>query len=257
MPDQSARPWIGKLEAEIARELGQTVTIAAGGPEPESGRSLGDVLEVPGARLDLAVDAEDAAGLLVEGKVIEAGQADSETVRELWSGILTSVAARLGGRRVEGAPESASPGASCTLRLGAATMRMALRVEGFGSDAGVEKSNAVVDSEGRETAPRREAGQPGPANPQPPAGNYDLLLEVELEASVRFGSREMELKELLELGPGDVVELDRHVSDPVDLIVGDKIVAHGEVVLVNGNFGLRVTEVAEPVRRLESIRCLM
>jgi flagellar motor switch protein FliN/FliY len=88
------------------------------------------------------------------------------------------------------------------------------------------------------------------------AGNFDLLFEVELDASVRFGSREMELKELLELGPGDVVELDRHVADPVDLIVGDRIVARGEVVLVNGNFGLRVTEVAEPVRRLESIRCL-
>jgi flagellar motor switch protein FliN len=89
-----------------------------------------------------------------------------------------------------------------------------------------------------------------------PSGNFDLLLEVELDAAVRFGSRELELKELLELGPGDVVELDRQVADPVDLIVGDRIVARGEVVLVNGNFGLRVTEVAEPVRRLESIRCL-
>ena len=57
-------------------------------------------------------------------------------------------------------------------------------------------------------------------------------------------------------GPGDVVELDRHVADPVDLIVGDKIVARGEVVLVNGNFGLRVTEVAAPRKRLESVRCL-
>ena len=61
-----------------------------------------------------------------------------------------------------------------------------------------------------------------------------------------FGCREMPLGEILELGPGDVVQLDRHVSDPVDLIVGDKIVARGEVVLVNGNFGLRVTEVAAP-----------
>jgi flagellar motor switch protein FliN/FliY len=52
------------------------------------------------------------------------------------------------------------------------------------------------------------------------------------------------------------VELDRHVTDPVDLIVGDKIVARGEVVLVNGSFGLRVTEVAAPQMRLESIRCL-
>ena len=84
----------------------------------------------------------------------------------------------------------------------------------------------------------------------------ELLLDVELEASLRFGSREMPLGEILDLGPGDVVQLDRHVADPVDLIVGDKIVARGEVVLVNGNFGLRVTEVAEPKKRLESIRCL-
>jgi flagellar motor switch protein FliN/FliY len=84
----------------------------------------------------------------------------------------------------------------------------------------------------------------------------ELLLDVELEATVRFGCREMPLGEILDLGPGDVVQLDRHVADPVDLIVGDKIVARGEVVLVNGNFGLRVTEVAAPRKRLESIRCL-
>jgi flagellar motor switch protein FliN len=84
----------------------------------------------------------------------------------------------------------------------------------------------------------------------------ELLLDVELEASLRFGSREMPLGEILDLGPGDVVELDRHVSDPVDLIVGDKIVARGEVVVINGNFSLRVTEVAAPRKRLESIRCL-
>ncbi len=84
----------------------------------------------------------------------------------------------------------------------------------------------------------------------------ELLLDVELDASLRFGCREMPLGEILDLGPGDVVQLDRHISDPVDLIVGDKIVARGEVVLVNGNFGLRITEVAAPRKRLESIRCL-
>ena len=88
------------------------------------------------------------------------------------------------------------------------------------------------------------------------SSGVELLLDVELEAALRFGCRELPLGEILELGPGDVVELDRHVTDPVDLIVGDKIVARGEVVLVNGNFGLRVTEVAAPQKRLESIRCL-
>jgi flagellar motor switch protein FliN len=92
--------------------------------------------------------------------------------------------------------------------------------------------------------------------PSMPRAGIELLLDVELEAALRFGCREMPLGQMLDLGPGDVVQLDRHVSDPVDLIVGDKIVARGEVVLVNGNFGLRVTEVAAPKRRLESIRCL-
>jgi flagellar motor switch protein FliN len=84
----------------------------------------------------------------------------------------------------------------------------------------------------------------------------ELFLDVELEAALRFGCREMPLGEILKLGPGDVVELDRHINDPVDLVIGDKIVARGEVVLMNGNFGLRVSEVASPQRRLESIRCL-
>ena len=102
--------------------------------------------------------------------------------------------------------------------------------------------------------PAPSAAVPAPAAPM--NAGLELLLDIELEASLRFGCREMPLGEILELGPGDVVQLDRHVADAVDLIVGDKIVARGEVVLVNGNFGLRVTEVAAPRKRLESIRCL-
>ena len=105
-----------------------------------------------------------------------------------------------------------------------------------------------------DTAAYTAASPPPPAAALPPG--LELLLDVELEASLRFGAREMPLGEILDLGPGDVVELDRHVADPVDLIVGDKIVARGEVVLVSGNFGLRVTEVAAPRKRLESVRCL-
>ena len=87
-------------------------------------------------------------------------------------------------------------------------------------------------------------------------GQLERLLDIEVDVSLRFGSRELVIRELLATGPGDVLELDRTISDPVDLVVGDKIVARGEVVLVNGNFGLRVTEVAEPRKCLESVRCL-
>ena len=89
-----------------------------------------------------------------------------------------------------------------------------------------------------------------------PGFGLGLLYDIELEATLQFGSRELQLREVLELGPGDVVELDRHVSEPVDLVVGDRIVARGEVVVSSGNFALRITEVATPQLRLESIRCL-
>ena len=95
-----------------------------------------------------------------------------------------------------------------------------------------------------------------PKEPAPVDNGLGLLCDVELDATLQFGSREMLLREVLELGPGDVIELDRHISDPVDLVVGDRIVARGEVVVANGNFALRVTEVATPQFRLESIRCL-
>ena len=231
--------WTGKLEAEISRELGQEVALAQGGDLPGPSGSFADSLEIPGARLVLSADAGDAAAFLVEARVIEAGQLDMAMVRELWSGILASVASRLGGK-ASPQPGPDPSGAPCVLRLGSARVRLSLAVA---AAAGAKEEGRVAQP----PAPRSRESEP--------AGNFDLLLEVELDASVRFGSRELELKELLELGPGDVVELDRQVADPVDLIVGDRIIARGEVVLVNGNFGLRVTEVAEPVRRLESIRC--
>ena len=96
--------------------------------------------------------------------------------------------------------------------------------------------------------------EPGAENPTVSA--RDLLMEIELDATLQFGSRELALKDVLALGLGDVLELNRHVNEPVDLVVGDRIVARGEVVIVEGNFALLVSEVAEPQLRLQTIRCL-
>lgn len=90
-----------------------------------------------------------------------------------------------------------------------------------------------------------------------PTNPMEMLLDIELDAALQFGSRDIQLREVLDLGPGDVVELDRHITDPVDLVVGDRIVARGEVVVMNGYFALQVTEVATPQLRLESIRCML
>jgi flagellar motor switch protein FliN/FliY len=75
----------------------------------------------------------------------------------------------------------------------------------------------------------------------------ELLMDVELAMTLRFGGRRLSLREILEFCPGTVVELDRQVDEPVDLLLHGKLVARGEVVVVDGNYGLRVTEVVAAV----------
>jgi flagellar motor switch protein FliN/FliY len=84
--------------------------------------------------------------------------------------------------------------------------------------------------------------------------NLEILLDVELEATIRFGQREMLLRDIFGLMPGAVVELTQFVNEPADLLVAGRCIARGEVVVVDGNFGLRVTEVASPGQRAELIQ---
>jgi flagellar motor switch protein FliN len=157
--------------------------------------------------------------------------------------------------RAAGSSKTKTPAATPSKPPAAAPSRTPASAASASSSAAQGASSPHASGSPASSPVASARGEPAAA-PATLSPALELLLDVELEASLRFGAREMPLGEILDLGPGDVIQLDRHVSDPVDLIVGDKIVARGEVVLVNGNFGLRVTEVAEPQRRLESIRCL-
>jgi flagellar motor switch protein FliN/FliY len=75
------------------------------------------------------------------------------------------------------------------------------------------------------------------------ASKLGMLMDVELVVTVRFGGRRMLLKDILDLCAGSVVELDQQVQEPVDLLLDGKLIARGEVVVVDGNYGLRITEV--------------
>jgi flagellar motor switch protein FliN/FliY len=83
--------------------------------------------------------------------------------------------------------------------------------------------------------------------------NLSLVLDVELEATIRFGEREMPLRDIFGLMPGAIIELDQMVNEPAQLLVAGRLVARGEVVVVDGNFGLRVTEVASVSDRVAAI----
>lgn len=78
--------------------------------------------------------------------------------------------------------------------------------------------------------------------------NLKLVMDVELNVSLRFGQRQMALGEVLELASGSVVELDRMVDEPVELLLDGKLVARGEAVIVDGNYGLRVTEIPKSIQ---------
>jgi flagellar motor switch protein FliN/FliY len=82
----------------------------------------------------------------------------------------------------------------------------------------------------------------------------ELLMDVELDVTLRFGERQMPLHDVLDLSAGSVVELNQYVRDPVELLVGNKVIARGEVVVVDGNYGLRVTQIISPMERIESLR---
>lgn len=87
-----------------------------------------------------------------------------------------------------------------------------------------------------------------------PGSNLDLLFDVKLEATIRFGGRQLLLRDILSMSAGSVIELDRQVNDPAELLVAGRLVARGEVVVVDGKFGLRVTELSGASVQVEPVK---
>jgi len=83
--------------------------------------------------------------------------------------------------------------------------------------------------------------------------NIDILMDVKLPVQIELGRTEMTIKDILELSTGSVVELERLAGEPVDLLVNSRIVAKGEVVVVDENFGIRVTNLLSAEERLKSL----
>jgi flagellar motor switch protein FliN/FliY len=81
----------------------------------------------------------------------------------------------------------------------------------------------------------------------------DLLLDVPLQITVELGQAKRTIRELLELGQGSILHLTRHAGEPVDVLVNGQHIARGEVVVIDENFGIRVTEVVSPADRLRTM----
>ena len=82
----------------------------------------------------------------------------------------------------------------------------------------------------------------------------EMLLDVPLDISVELGRSRMSIQELLNLGPGAVVELDKVAGEPLDILVNQRLVARGEAVVVNDKFGIRITDIVSPSERVARLR---
>jgi flagellar motor switch protein FliN/FliY len=89
---------------------------------------------------------------------------------------------------------------------------------------------------------------------QPGERRLDLLLDVPLELSVELGRTRMTIQDLLGLGPGSVIELDKIAGEPLDILVNDRLVARGEAVVVNDKFGVRITDIVSQSERVARLR---
>lgn len=106
----------------------------------------------------------------------------------------------------------------------------------------------------------------GEANPQPTSfppvdnqgavpvnKNIEFVLDIPLQVTVQIGSTRMLIRELLQLGQGSVIELNKLAGEPMEVLVNNKLVARGEVVVVNEKFGIRLTDVVSPNQRIQQL----
>jgi flagellar motor switch protein FliN/FliY len=102
------------------------------------------------------------------------------------------------------------------------------------------------------TNPVRRAADSVPSSQNTPSRTLDLLLDVSLPVSVSFGRTSLQIREVLKLNTGSIVELDRLMTEPVEVIVNNRVIARGDVVVVDGNYGVRIISLASREDRLRS-----
>ena len=107
-------------------------------------------------------------------------------------------------------------------------------------------------------APMEEFGNAPPPSAGLPAGlegpNLDVILDIPVSISMEVGNTDITIRNLLQLNQGSVIELDRLAGEPLDVLVNGTLIAHGEVVVVNEKFGIRLTDVISPSERIKKLR---
>jgi flagellar motor switch protein FliN/FliY len=116
-----------------------------------------------------------------------------------------------------------------------------------------EKNMGVNPSESYETKKSAEFSELKKSNIVTDSKNIDFILDIPLEVTVELGRTTMPIYDLLQLGQGSIVELNKLAGEPLEILVNQKLIAKGEVVVVNGKFGIRLTDIISPRERVENL----
>lgn len=118
----------------------------------------------------------------------------------------------------------------------------------------------AADQAAAGAAPAAGGGAPGAAGAAgkqgggPPVQSLDFILDIPLKVSVELGRSRMAIREVLQLAQGSVIELSKFAGEPLEVLINDKLIARGEVVVVNEKFGIRLTDIISPVERIEQLK---
>jgi flagellar motor switch protein FliN/FliY len=174
-----------------------------------------------------------------------------ETVGQALSSLASSITGRVGSEVTCGPAEdslSSTPELSWSLlRLSFSSIKVLLELA-F-EPALLDEMGGQLSTKDAGAEPQKDATEA----PEPASKTFDLLLDVELPVSVSFGRAQVALKDLIKLTTGSIVELNRSIAEPVEVIVNNCVIARGEVVVVEGNFGVRIQQVVSRQERLRTL----
>jgi flagellar motor switch protein FliN/FliY len=266
-----AQIWLNRALSEQISQVLESMTgeapLVESSPTdapPEGWRWWSVPLSKPGASA-VALGASDSAWNRIGRLILTATglQADGEStikdtfreaVDQAWSGFARSLTAQL-SMEVTSSPSvelGQAPALACWTQIEVvfSDTTSAFLVVGF-PEALLQALTEQPAESGSSVA--RVAVAPAAAAAPEDRGVYEVLLDVELPVSVSFGRAHLPLKEVLKLSTGSIVELNRRVSEPVEVIVNNCVIARGEVVVVEGNFGVRIQQVVSRQERLRTL----
>ncbi|HUP55846.1 MAG TPA: flagellar motor switch protein FliN [Bdellovibrionota bacterium] len=142
------------------------------------------------------------------------------------------------------ANEAASPLGDANIGdIGAALA--AANLPASGPPEGAAGGGGAAEGAGQASAPRAAPG---------PVQSLDFILDIPLKVTVELGRSKMAIRDILQLAQGSVVELSKFAGEPLEVLINDKLIARGEVVVVNEKFGIRLTDIISPVERIEQLK---